>query len=401
MQGAGTSHEERGKGEQDERSDHAVSRRRARWKPEMSAARGIVSVGVIGTGSIGTDHVRRLAWTLAGARVHSVFDVDSARAGAVADEVGAQARASAHAVIEDEAVDAVLVASADESHAEMVLACIDAGKPVLCEKPLAPTVPESMQVLAAEQAGGRLLVQVGFMRRYDDGFRALKSAVETGAIGQPVTSHCVHRNASSPAGFTSAMSFTSSVIHEIDTMRWLLCEEIAAVTVVQTRTSPLAPEGLRDPQLVLLETESGIVIDVEVFVNCRYGYDVRAELVGSLGAISIDEPSASTLAAQGARRRVVVADWRDRFASAYRVEVQEWVRAVQLHLGTPGGQPGTPGGRPGTPGGRPVAAGAATAWDGYAATAVAEAATAALETGARQQVELGPRPPFYATARSI
>ncbi|MDA8316005.1 MAG: Gfo/Idh/MocA family oxidoreductase [Actinomycetota bacterium] len=347
----------------------------------MTSVRDVVSVGVIGTGSIGTDHVHRLVSTIAGARVHSVFDVDVARAAALAGEVGAVARHSARDVIDDPAVDAVLVASADASHAEMVLASIDARKPVFCEKPLAPTVPESLEILAAEEAAGHMLVQVGFMRRYDEGFRSLKSALDTGVIGQPVTSHCVHRNASSPPGFTSAMSFTSSVVHEIDTMRWLLSEEIVAVTVVRTRTSPLVPEGLRDPQIVLLETESGIVIDAEVFVNCRYGYDVRAELVGSLGAISLDDPSPSTLALDGARRQVVVVDWRDRFAPAYRVEIQQWVSAVRAQLST--GEP------------RPVAEDAATAWDGYAATAVADAAIAALETGVRQSVGLERRPAFY------
>ena len=348
----------------------------------MSPPSALLSVGLIGTGSIGADHARRLARTVAGARVHSVFDVDSARAAAVGAEVGAEVRRSAGDVIEDPAVDAVLVASADESHAEMVLASIGARKPVLCEKPLAPTVTESLEIVAAEQAAGRMLVQVGFMRRYDEGFCSLKAAVRDGVIGQPVTSHCVHRNATSPPGFTSAMSFTSSVIHEVDTMRWLLDEEIVAVTVVPTRTSPLAPEGLRDPQIVLLETESGIVVDTEVFVNCQYGYDVRAELVGSLGAISLDQPSSSTVALEGARRRVVVWDWRDRFASAYRSEVQQWVAAVRARA-TEGAE-------------RPVATGAATAWDGYAATAVAESAAVALETGARQAVVLEARPPFYA-----
>jgi Predicted dehydrogenases and related proteins len=143
----------------------------------MTSVRDVVSVGVIGTGSFGTDHVHRLASTIAGARVHSVFDVDLARAAALAGEVGAVARRSARDVIDDPTVDAVLVASADASHAEMVLASIDAGKPVFCEKPLAPSVPESLEILAAEEAAGHMLVQVGFMRRYDEGFRSLKSAV--------------------------------------------------------------------------------------------------------------------------------------------------------------------------------------------------------------------------------
>lgn len=360
---------------------------------EVNASDAPLSVGVIGTGTIGTDHVYRLARTVAGARVHSVFDVDFGRASSVAHAAGAKAQRKAQHVIEDPEVDAVLVASPDPSHPEMVLASIGAAKPVLCEKPLAPSVGDCLEILAAEQGGRRLLVQVGFMRRYDEGFRFLKASVESTVIGQPVAAHCVHRNASSPPGYHSAMSFTSSVIHEIDAVRWILGEEITAVTVVRTRRSPLAPDGLRDPQIVLLESESGIVVDVEVFVNCQYGYDVRCELVGSVGAVSLEEPSSTTVSVAGMRRRVVAPDWRDRFAHAYRVEIQEWVNALRARPAVGAGdEPGCPadGG-----GARAVADGAPTAWDGYVATAVAEAAVTAMETGERTLVKLEPKPAFY------
>ena len=130
-------------------------------------------------------------------------------------------------------------------------------------------------------AGGRRLVQVGFMRRYDDGYRAMKRAVDEGRIGTPLLAHCVHRNAASPAFFTSDMPVTDSAVHEMDIIRWLLGDEVTALSVLATRRSGYAPEqSLQDLKLLLMETAAGVHVDVEVFVNCQYGYDVRCELVG-------------------------------------------------------------------------------------------------------------------------
>jgi len=331
-----------------------------------------LSIGVVGTGSIGTQHVRRLARQVAGSRVHAVFDLDADRARSLATEVGAFARHSVREVVEDPDVEAVLVASSDESHAEITLACIAAGKPVLCEKPLATTVPQCRDVLDAETAAGRRLVQVGFMRRYDECYGLLKTSVERGDVGDVLLIHCVHRNVSSPPTSTSDMSFTSSAIHEFDVTRWLLGEEVVAATVVQTRSTPLAGAHLRDPQLVLLETASGVVVEVEVFVNCQYGYDVRCEVVGSLGTVSLGDPSTGTLNIAGTRRQAVPADWRVRFAAAYRDELQRWVNDVRAGV-----------------------ASGPNSWDGYAATAVAEGCVRSLETGERTSILLGKQPGLY------
>jgi len=339
------------------------------------APEGILSVGVIGTGSIGTDHVRRLSRAISGSQVQAVFDVDKERAAALAEEIGVPARSDAGEVIDDPGTDAVLVASADESHAEMVLACIAAGKPVLCEKPLAPTAEECRTVIAAEVASAKHLVQIGFMRRYDTGFASLKKVIDNGTVGDVLVIHCVHRNASSPPGFTSSMSSTSSVIHEIDTARWLLGEELVAVTVASARQSPRAPSGLRDPQLARFEGASGAVVDVEVFVNCQYGYDVRCEVVGSDASVALDEPALSTTISAGLRRQEIAPDWRDRFAAAYHTELQRWVDDTRA------GGPSGP-----------------SAWDGYAATAGAESAVRSLETGQRVPIELDDRPGFYIPA---
>ena len=208
-----------------------------------------------------------------------------------------------------------------------MLACIDAGKPVLCEKPLATTGEDALKVIEAEVALGRRLVQVGFMRRYDRAYRVVKAAMDDGSIGEPLLAHMVHRNASVPDTFTSDMSMTDSVVHEIDTIRWLFDQEIVATTVVASRPSPLRRRpGLRDPQLVLFELTDGAVIDVEVFVNCRYGYDVRCEVVGSEGTVAHGQPAApARCCGAGRRGEAVPADWRVRFDLAYLEEMQEWV----------------------------------------------------------------------------
>jgi myo-inositol 2-dehydrogenase/D-chiro-inositol 1-dehydrogenase len=328
-------------------------------------------IGIIGTGNIGTYHAHRIAGEIAGAEVSAVFDVATERARAVADEVGARALPDAEAVIGADEVDAVVLASPGDLHAGQVLGCLEAGKPVLCEKPLATSAEDAYKVVQAEAAGGRRLLQLGFMRRYDPGYLSMRETLRTGGIGEALLMHCVHRNPSSPDSFTREMALTDSVIHEIDTTRWLLGEEIVSVAFRAGKRSPLAP--VQDPQVVVLETDSGVLVDVESFIRCQYGYDVRAELVGSHGTLTLENPLAVTTTRSLQRSQSVPPDWRVRFGAAFHAEIQGWVDAVRS------GEHG----------------GAATAWDGYAATAVAEAGLAALASGDREPVHLAERPGFY------
>lgn len=332
----------------------------------------VLNVGVIGTGNIGSYHIERLAKQISGARVAAVFDVATDRARQMAEAVGATAYTDADDVIGDDAVDAVVVASPGDTHAEFALACIAASKPVLSEKPLATTADDCLKVLEAETARGSRLVQVGFMRRFDLGYRVVKAAIDDRSIGAPLVMHCVHRNAVVPDSFTNDMAQTDSVIHEIDTARWLLGEELTAATVVAPRRSPLGAEHLQDPQLVLLESQSGVIVQVEIFVNARYGYDVRCEVVGSEGTVELETPSIASLTRDGVRQRSVPADWKERFGAAFHAELQQWVDG--LHTGTVSGP---------------------SAWDGYAATVVATACVEALRTGRRATVSLIDRPSLY------
>ncbi len=332
-----------------------------------------IRVGVIGTGGIGTDHARKLAHAISGSTVSAVTDIDRARAQEVAASVGgALVLDDGDALIASDAVDAVLIASIGETHAAFTLACIAAGKPVLCEKPLAPTTPECEQVLDAEVALGRRLVVVGFMRRQDAGYRQVKESLDSGAIGDALMLHNVHRNPTVPESFTSFMTMTDSLIHEIDTSRWLLGEEIVAVQVIPPKRTTKAFGHLQDPQFAVFTTESGILATAEFFANCQYGYDVRCELVGSEGTASLVNPVVAGQVTAGVDATLVAPSWRVRFGAAYEAELQAWISGLER------GETVGP-----------------SAWDGYAATRVTEFGVEAVRTGERLAIDYRPRPDLY------
>ncbi|MGV9559559.1 Gfo/Idh/MocA family protein [Streptomyces sp. NPDC003522] len=339
----------------------------------------LLGVAVLGAGHMGADHIRRLDRVVSGARVAAVADPDADRAReAVAGVEGASVHTAAEAALDAPGVEAVLIASPGPAHEEALLAAFARGLPVLCEKPMVPGPAGALRVLEAEARLGRRLAQIGFMRRYDAGYRGLRTLLADGRLGRPLMLHCTHRNVSSPPGFTSAMLIDSSVSHEIDAARWLLGQELTAVTVLRPRPSSGAPQGLLDPQFVVFETDGGALVDVEVFVNCGFGYQVRCEAVCEAGSARVGDDHGPLVTARGSAGTDVPQDYLVRFADAYDREVQAWVDAARR-------------GRVTGP----------TAWDGYAASVVADAGVRALDAstagtaGTRVAVDLAPRPALY------
>jgi myo-inositol 2-dehydrogenase / D-chiro-inositol 1-dehydrogenase len=331
-----------------------------------------VNIGVVGTGMIGREHIRRLSTVISGARVTLVTDVAADAAQEVAAAVGAQFVPKAEELVTSDQVDAVVVTSPGPVHPEQLSLVIKAGKPTLCEKPLATTEADARGLLDAELALGRRVVQVGFMRRYDAGYRDVRAAVAGGRIGTPLLMHNVHRNPDVPAHWTSENTINDSVVHEVDTIRWLLGEEITSVQVVPPAPHPDHP-GVQDPQFVLFRTASGLLATVEAFVRAAYGYDVRCEVVGTEGTASLVNPVRSSLVSATGEVQAVPASWKDRFEAAFNTEFQEWVDGVAA-----GAAPTGP-----------------SVWDGYANVLVAEAGVRAIATGAVERVDLPAAPELY------
>lgn len=325
-------------------------------------------IAVLGVGMMGADHVARIGSKIAGARVTVVNDYLTEKAETLAATIpGCRAIADPLDAIADADVDAVLLATPGTTHEKQLLACLEHGKPVMCEKPLTTDVATSLEVVKREAELGKRLIQVGFMRRFDAEYVALKALLTDGALGTPLVMHCVHRNAEVPPNFDSSMIVKDSLVHEVDVTRFLFDEEITSIQVIKPAANPNAPQGLQDPQIAIFQTASGKHVDVEVFVTTGVAYEVRTEVVGERGSAMIGlDVGLVRKSSPGHWGGQITPSFKERFGLAYDVEIQRWVDAVRSGVNVDG-----PG-----------------AWDGYAAAAVCAAGVASLESGLPVAVEM-------------
>ncbi len=325
-------------------------------------------VAVLGIGMMGADHVARISSRISGARVAVVNDYITEKAEQIAAEIpGCRSIADPLDAIADPEVDAVVLATPGPTHEKQLLACLEHGKPVMCEKPLTTDVETSLEIVKREAELGAKLIQVGFMRRFDHEYAYLKALIDGGELGEPLVMHCAHRNPAVPPSFDSSMIVKDSLVHEVDVTRFLFGEEITSVQIVKPTANPAAPQGLQDPQIAIFATESGRHVDVELFVTTGVAYEVRTEVVGEKGSAMIGlDVGLVHKAAPGRWGGVITPSFKERFGQAYDTEIQRWVDAV--HNGTNVDGPG--------------------AWDGYAAVAVCAAGVQSLETGQPVDVKM-------------
>lgn len=338
-----------------------------------------IRIAVIGAGVMGTDHARIVAGELPGATLQVVCDAKVERAQAVAEECGGLDVASdPMATVTRSDVDAVLIASPDETHVPLTIAAIEADKPVLCEKPLAPTAADCLKVIEAEVRIGRRMIQTGFMRRFDPSYLAMRAALADGTLGAAIMMHNFHRNVAAPSWFTSEMAISNSAPHEFDVARFVLDTEYRSITAFQPAGVDASKAGA--PVVMVLETTDGQLVTIEVNNNAAYGYDVRGELVGEKGSVFLNSPvhAVYNTALRSVER--YAADWRPRFAQAYRLQNKAWLRFVET--------------------GKP-SANAASAWDGYCATCVAEAGIRALAAGRKVDIDLAEMASLYDPKRLV
>jgi len=334
----------------------------------------VLKVGVVGTGAIGREHIERITNKLIGAKVTAVTDINEANAAKAAAICGARVEKDSAAVVNAADVDAVLVCSWGPAHAASVLQAIAAGKPVFCEKPLATTADDCKKIVDAEVAGGKHLVQVGFMRRYDKGYLQMKKIIDSGEMGAPLLVHCAHRNASVDKSYDTPMAVNDTAVHEIDVLHWLINDEYVSAQVIIGKSTKHTHSKLKDPQFIILRTKGGITIDIEIFVNCKFGYDIQCEVCCEEGVIRMPEPSFPTLRKDKYRSVYIEQDWRWRFADAYDVEVQDWINsAIKGEVKGP------------------------TAWDGYMVAVTSDALVQSQQTGQTVPIAAGERPEFYNT----
>ncbi|WP_312183150.1 Gfo/Idh/MocA family oxidoreductase [Arthrobacter sp.] len=330
-------------------------------------------VAVIGAGRMGIDHIQRIHRRIHGAEVAAVVDIDLDRANAaIAGIPGAVALTDAQAALDNPEINAVLIATPGFLHEEILHAALAKDIPILCEKPLTPDAESAWKVVQAEEKLGRKRIQVGFMRRFDAEYALLADVINGGELGELLMLHHQHRNPTTPPGFTNEMLINDSVVHEFDAIRFFTGEEITSVQVRSGKRTRNAPQGQNDPQHVLLETESGVLADVEIYVNAQYGYEVATQASFESGIVSIGGDSGPSVRTQGRWGGTVAPGFEERFGAAYDVEIQAWVdAALKGEIGGP------------------------SAWDGYATAACCEAGVAAQQTDGKVPVQLNEKPALY------
>ncbi|MGF7016360.1 myo-inositol 2-dehydrogenase/D-chiro-inositol 1-dehydrogenase [Lachnospiraceae bacterium PF1-21] len=331
-----------------------------------------LKLGLVGVGAIGRTHIERINNQLQGAKVVACADVNADFGREVAKKYDCRFYESGEEMIESADIDGVIVTTLDPDHERFVMKSIKEGKYVFCEKPLAPEAEACKRIVEAEKAGGKKLVQVGFMRRYDRGYRQLKEAIQNRKYGEPLLLHCAHRNPSVDENYDTPMAVENSMIHEIDVLRWLLDEEYATAEVVFAKNTRRTHDNLMDPQIMILTTESGVRIDVEAFVNTGHCYDIKCEVVCEDAILNLPQPATIEVCKDAQRGHAIDSDWSTRFVDAYNVEFQEWINATKE-------------GRVDGP----------TAWDGYVGQVTAKAASKARDEKKVIKIEVEAKPDFY------
>jgi myo-inositol 2-dehydrogenase/D-chiro-inositol 1-dehydrogenase len=277
-------------------------------------------VGIVGAGRIGRLHAANAVRV--GLEVARVSDARADVAAGLAEEVGAKVDESF------EGLDGVLVCSPPDTHADVVEAAAAAGAHVFCEKPLAPDLEGCDRAIAACERAG-VVLQVGFQRRFDGSFRALREAVESGRVGEPVLLRASSRDPYEPPPTYGASIFVDSTIHDLDLARFLVGSEIVEVSA---RAATLAtPDPHADTAVTMLVFASGVLGAIDNCWQSTYGYDQRVEVHGTSGmAAAANEQATTTVVAdaEGFHAPVLKHFFLERYAPAYVRELEAFADAI-------------------------------------------------------------------------
>lgn len=285
-----------------------------------------LGVGVIGCGAMGRIHLRSLLARPADVRVVGVCDPLPDQIAAAELPTSVTIFPDSHALLAHPEIELVVIASPASLHAQDVVAALEAGKIVYCEKPLVTSMEDHHRITALEAQAGQAMVWVGFMRRFDPLFRALKEDLDSGAIGALSHGILSHRNPSVPGSFSDADYMLETFIHEFDALRWLLGVEIETIAVGGERRTA---SGLMDPQFVTLTTSRGHRVMIDGHITNGYGYDIRCELVGERGSRSLVDYAEHTGISAAPHET-----WATRFQAAYRAAIDAWIDDVIAHRHT-------------------------------------------------------------------
>lgn len=331
----------------------------------------MIRIGLFGAGRIGAIHAANLA-AHPEVELRYVVDVNAAAGAALATRYGARSTSRADALADPE-LNAVLIASSTDTHAELIEAAAARGLAIFCEKPIDLDRERTRRAIAAVRAAG-VTFGLGFNRRFDRNFRGLHDALRAGRIGSVEVVHIISRDpAPPPPGYLAGSGgmFKDMSIHDFDMARWLLGEE--PETVHAFASCLVAPEiaaaGDVDTALITMRTAGGRLCLISNSRRAAYGYDQRIEVLGSAGMLRAENELRGTgewFSADGVQREPLLHFFIDRYVEAYRRELQDFLDCLA--------------------GGRTPEVGAE---DGMRALLIAEAARESLARGGPVRVPAG------------
>lgn len=304
-----------------------------------------LNMGIIGAGRIGKVHAASLAFRLPQVALLTIADVKHSAAQEVAARCGIpHATENIDEVLENPRIDAVLICSPTDTHADLAMRAARAGKHIFCEKPIDHSLTKIDQaLLAVEKAGVKF--QVGFNRRFDPNFARVRKAVTSGEIGEPHLMHIISRDPAPPPISYIKISggiFLDMTIHDFDMARFLIGDEVESIyTAAGVRVDPeIGKAGDLDTALIVLQFKNGVIGTIDNSRKAVYGYDQRVEILGSDGEISTGNcyPNQAVISTAAAVQRDLPLNFfMDRYTESFVNEMQAFVNAILENKPTPVG----------------------------------------------------------------
>jgi len=296
-----------------------------------------VNVGVIGVGRIGRLHARNLKYQVSGTRVLAVADIFEKSAREVASQLEIPIVEKDYRILlENDDIDAVVICSSTDTHAQIISEAAQAGKHIFCEKPIALDLNKIDQAITAVKKSG-VKLQVGFNRRFDPSFKKAKELVKNRTIGTPHLVRITSRDPEPPPISYVKVSggiFLDMMIHDFDMARYLLDQEVVELMAVGScLVDPaIGEEGDIDTAIVTLKYENGAWGTIDNSRKAVYGYDQRIEVFGSEGCVMVGNPKPTEVtinSAKGTKSDKPLYFFIERYQEAYLAEMEEFIKCIK------------------------------------------------------------------------
>lgn len=302
----------------------------------------LIKVCLVGAGRAGQVHAVSLTEHIPGATIAALVDPDPTALEKAGARFGVQARFTSLAEAIDKAdFDAVVITTPTFTHCDLALEAATGGKHIFCEKPMALSLEECDQMLAATERNG-VLLQVGFMRRFDTDFQAAAARIEAGEIGRPMVIRSLTHGPGLPPSWARDLKTSNGMLaevnsHDFDSVRWLAHADpqtvYAEVSNFKGERHGVNTPNFYDTALVNIRFESSALASISGVCPCDYGYDARMEIVGEKGLIQIGAIQGQSVVLCTDREHGAVApiyrSWPERFGSAYVRELKHFLMCIR------------------------------------------------------------------------